>query len=340
MTSTLSLAGFACLACSVGINACSSGGGSPPLQMETSGTMTSGSTGGATGTSSGTSSGAGATSGTLATSGTTVTSGSGATSGAGATSGTVVTSGTSGSTSGGASGSGTGTSGATSGTQSGSGATSGTNAGSGTSLNDGGPITLPDGSVNDVPAGYAGMPFMGKKGVIPGTIYARNYDTGGAGVAFNHPGGITCGDWPGGMAMYRLGADCVGLSVENNGKPDVTLDGGPANYGEIYISYCSPGEWLKYTVEVAESGTYAIAINEGGPNVSVSFSFSATPVVATPTLMLPASVDQAQPGHEMYHVWQTVNTSGTVTLEAGVYVMQFTIVTSNANFDSFTFTKM
>jgi hypothetical protein len=29
-----------------------------------------------------------------------------------------------------------------------------------------------------------------------------------------------------------------------------------------------------------------------------------------------------------------------VTLAAGIYVMTFTIVTSNANFDAFTFTKM
>jgi hypothetical protein len=226
-----------------------------------------------------------------------------------------------------------------------SGATSGTGVGgtgmtSGTSVGDGGPITLPPGAVHDIPAGYAGMPFQGMMGQIPGTIYARNYDTGGQGVGFNHPGGTTCGDWPAGMAMYRLGADCVGLSVENAQKPDVLVDGGPANYGEIYISYCAPGEWLKYTVEVAETGTYAVSVNEGGPNVSISLAFSAMPAVTTGTVMIPESVDQAQPGHEMYHVWQNVNDFGMVTLDAGIYVMQFTIVTSQANFDSFTFTKM
>jgi beta-glucosidase len=201
-------------------------------------------------------------------------------------------------------------------------------------------VTLPPGAVHDIPAGYAGTPFMGMMGQIPGTIYARNYDNGGQGVGFNHPGGTTCGDWPAGMTMYRTGADCVGLSVENAQKPDVTVTGAPADYGEIYISYCAMGEWLKYTVEVAESGTYAVSLNEGGPNVSISLAFSATPAVTTGTLMIPQSVDQAQPGHEMYHVWQTVNDVGMVTLQAGIYVMQFTIVTSQANFDSFTFTKM
>jgi hypothetical protein len=41
----------------------------------------------------------------------------------------------------------------------------------------------------------------------------------------------------------------------------------------------------------------------------------------------------------MYHVWATDNL-GMVTLQAGVYVMTFTIVTSQGNFDSFIFTKM
>jgi hypothetical protein len=78
----------------------------------------------------------------------------------------------------------------------------------------------------------------------------------------------------------------------------------------------------------------------GGPAVSISIAFSATPAVSTGTVMVPESVDQAQPGHEMYHVWQNVDDIGMVTLDAGVYVMTFTIVTSQANFDSFTFTKM
>lgn len=327
-------------------NGCSSG--TAPPQSSTSGSS-SGSTGDASGTSSGAASGAAGSSGTVAQTGTT-TAGSGTTT---PTSGTNSTSGatsgaTSGSTSGVTSGSGSGTTstGAPSGSESGStsgaagGSSGGSGAGSGTTVGDGGPVTLPPGAVHDVPAGYTGMPFKGVMGQIPGTVYARNYDTGGQGVGFNHPGGTTCGDWPGGMAMYRLGADCVGLSVENTGKPDVTIDGGPANYGEIYISYCAPGEWLKYTVEVAESGTYAVSVNEGGPNVSISLAFSAMPSVTTGTVMIPASVDQAQPGHEMYHVWQNVNDFGMVTLEAGIYVMQFTIVTSQANFDSFTFTKM
>jgi hypothetical protein len=200
--------------------------------------------------------------------------------------------------------------------------------------------TLPDGAVHDIPVGYSGMPFDGVIAQIPGTIYARNYDTGGQGVAFDHPGAINCSDWPNGMPMVRTGADCVGLSVEDSQAPDVTVDGGPADYGEIYLSWTSSGEWLKYTVEVLESGTYSVSISDAGPTATVLFSFSAMPAVTTGNLTVPQSVDQADSGPPDYHVWQSVNDIGQIDLRAGVYVMQFSIVYTAANFDSFTFHKM
>jgi hypothetical protein len=201
---------------------------------------------------------------------------------------------------------------------------------------------LPDGAVMSLPAGYKGTPYGGVMQQIPGTIYARNYDLGGQGVAFNHPGATTCGDWPAGMPLYRQGADCVGLSVTNAQKPDVITTGAPAKYGEIYVSYCSTGEWLKFTVEITASGTYVVGGNVAAPNgLSISISFSSVPAVSTGTAAIPASIDAIQPAHEMYHVWQTVTHIGQpITLQAGIYVMTFTIVTAQANFDTFTFTKM
>jgi hypothetical protein len=200
--------------------------------------------------------------------------------------------------------------------------------------------TLPDGAVHDIPAGYTGMPFAGIAAQIPGTIYARNYDTGGQGVAFSHPGAINCSDWPNGMPLYRTGADCVGLSVEDSQAPDVIVDGGPADYGEIYLSWCSSGEWLKYTVEVLESGTYGISITNSGPAATVLFSFSAMPAVTTGNLNVPQSVERVDSGQSSFHVWQSVDGIGKIDLAAGVYVMQFSIVYTAVNFDSFTFTKM
>src|SRR5579872_2030209 len=245
-----SIAALTCLL----LSACSSPS-SPVPQVGASGASSggqaSGASNGMSGVATGPSSGVAPSGGG---SGATAAGSTSGASGATAASGTSGASGASGVASG-ASGAAAGAStGAVSGAPSGAtaGATSGAASGSpssdGGSPTDSGPGTLPDGSINGVPAGYKGTPYNGVKAQIPGTIYARNYDVGGQGIAFNHPGATNCGDWPGGMPMYRTGADCVGLSVENAQKPDVTVTGAPANYGEIYISYCAQGEWLNYTV--------------------------------------------------------------------------------------------
>jgi len=54
----------------------------------------------------------------------------------------------------------------------------------------------------------------------------------------------------------------------------------------------------------------------------------------------PKAVDQPNSSQPSYHVWQNVNNIAKIDLPAGVYVMQFSMVYTGANFDSFTFTKM
>src|SRR5580698_6839129 len=220
-------------------------------------------------TSSGSASGkAGQTSGSSAVSGsvgsgTTSASGSGPTSGAsasgtvsatGASSGDTSASGTVATT--GTSSGGTGTSGsvAASGVVA-SGATSGVGAsGSSAGASSGGvnvDAGLPPGSVNMVPAGYAGQPFALNQ--IPGLIYIANYDKGGAGVAYCHgaPGQTTpaqCSaaikltDWccgknkgcddrsqtQGPCPIFRADDDNAGLSHMNQGEPDDYATTGPS----------------------------------------------------------------------------------------------------------------
>ncbi len=234
--------------------ACGTSGGTAPSGS------TSGNTSGAAGQGSGSS-----TTGSNPTSGAS-TSGTGPTSGT--TSGAVAsgtTSGASGSTSGTGSGS---SSGATSGTSSGattgtsSGATTGTGSGSATGASSGGSsgavdidAGLPPGAVNTVPAGYTGTPFT--TNVIPGFLYAANYDKGGAGIAYCHSAtattpatcanGIDLADWccsdtnatmtgarcndrdqsKGVCPLYRPDNDNAGLSHMNLGEVDTYAVTGP-----------------------------------------------------------------------------------------------------------------
>ncbi len=360
---------------------------------QTSSGSASGQTGQASGSSavsgsvgSGTTSasGGGPTTGTAA-SGT--VSASGASSGDTSTSGTVSGSGASGgsTTSGTVSGSGTVASGATSGAVA-SGSSAGASSG-GVNFDAG----LPPGSVNMIPAGYAGQPFALNE--IPGLIYIANYDTGGAGVAYCHgaagqttpaqcSGAIKLTDWccgknkgcddrsqsQGPCPTFRADDDNAGLSHMNQGEPDDYATTGPSwapgpngptltgpmvmagtpvpqdatttTVEDAYLSYTYTAEWLKFTVQVYEAGTYSVGGLmgvPGGTQLSIDFGSGITTGPFTP----PASPCTWVGCPETYHSWNNVADLATVTIPApGTYLMTFTIVQNTINPLYFTFTKM
>jgi hypothetical protein len=219
---------FLCLP--VLVSACGTSGNGGPQQ----------SSGSASGTGAQSGSSASGTPSSGASTGDTSASGSsGASTGAGGT----------GSASGMSSGGSTGSaSGATSGATSGSGGIDG-------GSSDAAPLTLPDGAVNMVPAGYTGTPFV--TNTIPGFIYAANYDKGGPSVAYCHTGtgttaalcagGIHLTDWCcsdcnatmtgarcddrdqhlGACPLYRPDSDNAGLSHMNLGEVDTYANAGP-----------------------------------------------------------------------------------------------------------------
>ena len=116
-------------------------------------------------------------------------------------------------------------------------------------------IIAVDGGVNKIPAGYTGTPFA--QNVIPGFLYAANYDKGGPGVAYCHSATATtptaCAmaihltDWccsdtnaqmtgarcddrnqaRGACPLYRPDSDNAGLSHMNLGEVDTYAAAGP-----------------------------------------------------------------------------------------------------------------
>ncbi|HVU50283.1 MAG TPA: hypothetical protein VHL80_06335, partial [Polyangia bacterium] len=209
-----------------------------------------------------------------------------------------------------------------------------------------------------VPADYKGTPFAAL--TIPGRINACDYDRGGANVAWCHnPGacasGTTTGDWyPGGSPPYRppipanakicSGAACddnVGVCRMNPNKPDVTAPNVHAPADDTYLCYSTAGEWTKYTVVVAEAGTYSVggfmAVPQGG---GVNISFSGSGNITTGNLTLAVTNPSMCGGGEYYHCWAQRENLATVTFpQAGTYLMTIT-QTGRFNADNFTFTKM
>ena len=82
-------------------------------------------------------------------------------------------------------------------------------------------------------------PFKGKVHQIPGKIEAEHYDEGGPGKAYYD------------VDTKNLGADYRGVTQVDIEKRSDASNG----YG---IGWTRKGEWLNYSVDIKESGTYTI----------------------------------------------------------------------------------
>jgi hypothetical protein len=182
---------------------------------------------------------------------------------------------------------------------------------------------------------------------------------------------VAAGDKPCGGAGCM---DNAGICHMNGGEPDnyaasgpsfspmmppfgsgPTLTGPMVTMGtlvtpqDVYICYTtspvshppSPNyEWLKYTVQVTEAGTFAIGGLLGTPP-GVSVSFDLGNGITSGTLKVPPSPTGGCRCPETFHSWLFSGNIGTVTIPApGVYVLTFSLISLDINADYFTFTKM
>lgn len=102
-------------------------------------------------------------------------------------------------------------------------------------------------------------PYQGKVRTIPGTIEAEDFDEGGEGVAYH---------------------DQEAANQEKHQPPyrdsGVDLEWREEASGKFNLGWTRPGEWLIYTVDVLESGTYTIemmvACNKRGGQFRLEFN--------------------------------------------------------------------
>ena len=150
---------------------------------------------------------------------------------------------------------------------------------------------------------YEGTPMS-----IPGTLEVERYDTGGEGEAYsdNEPANLG-----GGFRTDEgvdIGADATGF----------------------VLGYVVSGEWLEYTVDVTETGTYSLAASVASNDAASRFSVTAGDRV----------IDFDTPMTNGWSNYRTIDASGEdVFLEAGQQIIRIDISGSRAfNVDYLTFT--
>ena len=152
----------------------------------------------------------------------------------------------------------------------------------------------------------AGKPFN-----IPGTLQAEYFDKGGEGAAYHDNDVENRGD-----ANYRS-ADGVDIVNGNNGKA---------------IGYTNTGEWVEYTINVKEAGTYSYEATVSSGTTNSGFSIN---IRKDKTITKLADVKVPQTGNNDWDTYKTVE--GTVELEAGEQILRLIITGSNCNIDKIKF---
>jgi Carbohydrate binding module (family 6) len=142
--------------------------------------------------------------------------------------------------------------------------------------------------------------FSGTPAAVPGTIQAENFDTGGAGLAYNIVGNTNNG------GTYRP-TETVGIVN--------SLD----TSGDQAIGYLRPTDWLKYTVKVATTKKYTLTIRVASASSGGTFhvEFNGVNVTGAITLL----------GTGGWNTWHTITVSN-VSLTAGTQIMRVVMDTA------------
>jgi len=141
------------------------------------------------------------------------------------------------------------------------------------------------------------LPYRGTLSVIPGTIQAEDFDTGGEGVAYRDLDASNNG------GRYR---PSEGVDIET------TTDTG----GGYNVGWMEAGEWLQYTVNVATAGTYDLDVRVAANGNGGTFHIEFNGVNKTGSMTIPNTGG--------WQVWRTIRKTG-INLGAGLQVMKIVL---------------
>jgi O-glycosyl hydrolase len=158
-------------------------------------------------------------------------------------------------------------------------------------------------------------PYTGTAHAIPGTIELEEYDEGGNGFAY-----------------YDIDAGTnVDPAPDFRTQEDVDIETCTDTDGGYNIGWAASGEWLEYTTNVTQAGSYAltlrVACNGDGRTVSITSNGE------------PIATNIAIPNTGGWQEWQDVVVPN-ITLAQGEQVLRLTIGDSNyVNLNKMTFTS-
>jgi hypothetical protein len=154
-------------------------------------------------------------------------------------------------------------------------------------------------------------PYGGTAAAIPGTIQSENYDTCGANASYYD---TTAGNSGG---AYR--------------SDDVDIEASTDSGGGYDVGWVAAGEWLKYSANVASSGTYNAQVRVASTTAGNTMHINVDGTNVTGSLAIPNTGG--------WQTWATV-TSPNFSLSAGAHTVQAVFDSGNNNINWMAFSSV
>ena len=177
-------------------------------------------------------------------------------------------------------------------------------------------------------------PFGGKAVNIPGKIEAENFDIPGTGKenktyndgdSDNH-----------GYEKAKSKDDSTKVAYRASDAASVDLY---ANGSGIVVGYNTTGDWLEYSINVAEAGDYTLfaSVSGGGNGASMQFSLDGEALTDEITVSKDAAVPSEDENDDVFNDYYKVKTN--IALPAGEHILRMTVVNQYFDVDYFTIVK-
>lgn len=193
---------------------------------------------------------------------------------------------------------------------------------------------------------YTGKPWRNKIQQIPGRLECEYYDEGGEGIAYHDSDSINNGSGKLNPANgsylneFRM-KEGVDISYTKTGYIDNNnYNKVPRDLDKFYVGWTVPGEWIKYTVKVNQSGTYNVGLmytanGDGAISLDLDSKELTGPLKITST-----HDDRDTVKWRQWHHWNKTDNLTTLKLEKGIHVLTIHIVANgNMNLDYLEFKK-
>ena len=175
---------------------------------------------------------------------------------------------------------------------------------------------------------------------IPGRVEAEYYDLGGEGVAYHDSDNANSGSGKlNPVNGNPLNEFRITESADISYTKPTGIDENPFNrvspvMKSVYLGWTMPGEWVKYTVDVARTSTYSIGLMyTANGNGAISIDVDGKPQGAKIDI-LSTHDDRDTVAWRQWHHWNKANHLAFIDLVKGTHVITIHIVENgNMNLD-------